>query len=115
MEKGLEGKLYEERLRSHGLFSLKKRRLRRELIVVHNFLMRGRGGAGTDLFSVVTSDSIQDNGMKLCQGRFKVDIRKRFFTQRVAGHMNRLPRERVAASILPDLKKNLDDTLKQIL
>ena len=48
--------MYEEQLRSLGLFSLEKRRLKGGLIMVYSFLMRGSGGAGTDLFSLVTSD-----------------------------------------------------------
>ena len=56
MVKGLEGKTYEERLRALGLFSLEKRRLRGDLVMVCRFLTRGSGGAGTDLFSSVTSD-----------------------------------------------------------
>lgn len=60
MEKGLEVKPYEEWLRSLGLFTLEKRTdlicLRKDLIAVCNFLMRGREGASTDLFSVVTYD-----------------------------------------------------------
>ena len=56
MVKGLEEKLYEEWLKSLGLFSLEKGRLRRDLMVVYSFLTRGGGRAGADLFSLVTND-----------------------------------------------------------
>ncbi|KAJ7410315.1 hypothetical protein WISP_109139 [Willisornis vidua] len=114
MVMGLERKPYEDWLRSLGLLSLEKRRLRRDLIAVYNFFVRVRGGAGTDLFSVVASDQTSGNGLKLCQERLWLDIRKRFFTQRVVGHWNRLPRE-VAAPSLMELKKNLDDTLRHMV
>ena len=68
MVKGLKGKTYEEWLRSLGLFSLEKRRLRGDLITVYTFLMTGSGGAGADLFSLVTSDRTHRNGVKLQQG-----------------------------------------------
>ena len=65
MVKGLEGKTYEERLRSLGLFSLEKRKLRGDLITVYSFLARGSGGAGTDLFSLIP------NGMPSIQNVFR--------------------------------------------
>ncbi|KAJ7401587.1 rna-directed dna polymerase from mobile element jockey-like [Pitangus sulphuratus] len=74
-----------------------------------------KGGAGTDLISVVTSDSTRGNGLKLCQGRLKLVIRKRFFTQRVVRHWIRLPRAVVTAPSLTEFKKGLDDTLRHML
>lgn len=62
--KGLEGKTYEEPLKSVGSFSLEKRPWA-DLIVAYSFLGRGSGGTSTDLFSLVISDRTQGNSMKL--------------------------------------------------
>lgn len=53
------------------------------------------------------------DGLRLCQERFGLDIRNRFFTQRAAGLWNRLPREVVPmAPSLPEVKENLINALK---
>ena len=51
----------------------------------------------------------------MCQGRFRLGIRKRFFTQRVVEHWNRVPREVVMAPNLMLFKKHLDNALRDMV
>ncbi|KFV18882.1 hypothetical protein N340_06016, partial [Tauraco erythrolophus] len=55
------------------------------------------------------------NGFKLKEGRFILDIRKKFFNLRVVRQWNRLPREVVGALSLEVLKTRLDEALGNLV
>ncbi|KGL94328.1 hypothetical protein N301_01181, partial [Charadrius vociferus] len=55
------------------------------------------------------------NGYKLEEGRFRLNIRKKFFTLRVVRHWNRLPRDVVEAPSLEAFKARLDGALGNLV
>ncbi|KAK4816066.1 hypothetical protein QYF61_011074 [Mycteria americana] len=67
---------------------------------------RGAAEGEVLISSLVTSDRTRGDGMKLRQGKFRLGIRKRFFTERVVGHWSRLPREAVTAPSLSEFKEH---------
>jgi len=109
---GLEHLTHEEKLRDLGLLSLEKRRLRGDLIAAFQYLKGTYKKAGEGLFTRARSGRTRGNGFKLKEGRFRLDIRKKFFTMRVVRHWHRWPSD---APSLEVLKARLDGDLSNLV
>jgi len=61
------------------------------------------------------SDRTRGNGFKLKEGRFRLDIRKKFFKMRLVRHWNRLSRKVVDTLSLAVFQARLDGDLNSLV
>jgi len=91
MMRGLEHLSCEERLRELGLFSLERRRQQGNLTSAFHYL-RGTYKQEEDQLYMSDSDKKRGGGFKLKEVRFRLDIKKKFLTERVVKHWKKLSR-----------------------
>ena len=97
----------EKMLRELGLFSLEKRRRWGDFITAFQYLKGAYKKDGEGLLTRACSDRRRGNGFNLKEGRFRLDIRQKFFTLRVVRHWHRLPGEFVDVPSLEVFKTRL--------
>ena len=104
----------EDRLKELGLLSLEKRRLRGDLSAAFQDLKGAYKQEGRQLFTRVNNSRTRGNGLKLKEGRLRLDVRGKFFAMRVVRCWNSCP-ERLwmpcQSLILEVLKARLDGAL----
>ena len=97
---------YKTRLKRLGLQTLEARRLRGQLIEVFKILN------GFDLVNnILVRDEnplTRNNGQKLIGKRFRTDVAKYFFTNRIVDAWNILPANVVASNSINEFKNRLD-------
>ena len=97
MIKGLEHLSYVERLRKMGLYSMEKTLGRPHCGLP---VLKGSLIARRRLLTWCDSDRRWENGFELKEGRFILEIKRKFFIQRTQRHWHRLPRGAVGAPSL---------------
>jgi len=98
-----------------GLFPLKKRRFRKDLITVFQDLKGGCREDRSCLFPNSHIEKTEGNGYKLRQERFHHYIRTKFFTVRTIIHGNHFPSDMLESPLLEVFKMQLDRMLDNFI
>ena len=110
MMKGLRAKTYEGKLNELHLFSLKKRRLRGDLIEMFK-LVKGLSKWNNSTRLADRDYNTRGHSMRLVKQFSRTDIRKNFFTQRIVNEWNKLPQTALQCKTVDTFKGKLDKHL----
>ena len=115
MIRGLEHFSYDDRLKELGLFNLEKRRLQGDLLTAFQYLEEVYKQEGNQVSVWIDSGKKRENGFKIKEGRFRLDVSGKFLTERLVRCWNRLPREAADTLSLEVFKARLDGILDNLI
>ena len=107
------GLKYEGRLERQNLMTLEERRNRSDLVELFKISKGLSAIPWNSFFRADNSERTRGHSLKLVKRRFKLDIRKYFFSQRVVNRRNRLSVEVVSAGTVEAFKRRLDELRKE--
>ena len=99
---------YEDRLRKLKLHSLERRRVRGDLIEVFKWMTGVNEGDVSKVLRIHQQDRTRTNGFKLDKFRFRKEIGRNWFGNRVVDEWNKLPNGVVSARTVQTFKNRLD-------
>ena len=115
MMNDVSGDSYEEKLKTLNLFSLEKRRVRGDMIAVFR-IIKGFDKVDSAKFFRFRNHTWPSryHSQQIIKQKFKTDIRKNFFSQRIINFWNKLPTFVVDSSSINLFKINLDRYFNEI-
>src|SRR5207244_4682245 len=99
---------YEERLVRTGLTTLEERRTRGDLIEVFKMIKGLNKSDYKSFFTIVPNNITRGHKLKIVKGRSRLNIRQKFFSQRVVNDWNALPVIVVESESVNRFKNNYD-------
>ena len=106
---GLRNLPYKDRLNRLNLHSLERRRARGDMIEVYKWVKGFNKGNIGEVIEISSQDRTRGNGYKLEKRRFRTDVGRYWFTNRVVNDWNRLGSHEVSAESIGSFKKRLDE------
>ena len=104
---------YEERLKKLNLHSLERRRVRGDMIEVFKWFKGINKGDINLVLKINNQGRTRSNGFKLDKFRFRKEIGRNWFGNRVVDQWNRLPYYVVSANSLDTFKNRLDSYMTE--
>ena len=105
---GLRNLPYQDRLKKLDLHSLERRRVRGDMIEVFKWVKGINKGDIDKVLIISEQDRTRSNGFKLDKFRFRREIGRNWFTNRVVDEWNKLSNFVVSAGTLESFKGRLD-------